>query len=176
MYKKQYGRMTVGAWLNCEMNRTSPPVMILLGVMLAVGGILVRAFVGGPHRTILELGIVHLIPPVWLMAVLWTVAFFTVGCAAGFVLGMHRGGYDGERYKGCMLFVLLAVLELCWYPTFFGAGLYFLSVLESILILCLSLAVTFCFYRVSKFAGMLFFLHDVWLIYMLILNFSAFFV
>ncbi len=176
MYKKQYGRMTVSAWLNCEMDRTNPLVMILLGVMLAVGGILVRAFVGGPHRALLELGIERLIPPVWLMAVLWTVALFTVGCAAGFVLGMRSGGYDGERYKGCMFFVLLAALELCWYPTFFGAGLYFLSVLESILILCFSLAVTFCFYRVSKFAGMLFFFHDVWLIYMLILNFAAFFI
>lgn len=175
MYKKKYGRMTVNAWLNSEMDRTNPVVMILLGVLMAVGGIVVRALVGGPHRALLELGIERIIPPVWLMAILWTVSFFTIGCSAGFVLGMRSGGYDGERYKGCMFFVLLAVLELCWYPTFFGSGLYFLSVLESILILCLSLTVTFCFYRVSKFAGMIFLLHNVWLVYMLILNFAAFF-
>ena len=175
MYKKKYGRMTVNAWLNSEMDRTNPVIMISLGVLMAVGGIVVRALVGGPHRALLELGIESIIPPVWLMAVLWTVSFFTVGCSAGFVLGMRSSGCDGERYKGCMFFVLLAVLELCWYPTFFGSGLYFLSVLESILILCLSLTVTFCFYRVSKFAGMIFLLHNVWLVYMLILNFAAFF-
>ena len=167
--------MTPGAWLSSELERTNPIFMIAIGLLLTVGGILVRAFIGSPHRTLLELGIGAMVPPVWIMTTLWTVALFGIGCGAGFVLGMRSGGYDGERYKGCMFFVLLAVLELCWYPTFFGAGLYFLSVLESILILCLSLGVTFCFYRVSKFAGAIFLFHTVWLIYMLILNFAAFF-
>ena len=74
-----------------------------------------------------------------------------------------------------MFFVLLGVLEMCWYPTFFGAGLYFISVLESIMILCLSLAVTLCFYRVSRLAGMILLFHNVWLIYMMILNFAVLF-
>ena len=51
----------------------------------------------------------------------------------------------------------------------------FISVLLSILILCLALATTFCFYRVTKFAGMLLLLHDIWLVYMLILNFAVLF-
>lgn len=175
MYKKKYGRMTLGAWLNSEMECTNPVVTVSLGVVMALGGIVVRAVVGGPHRAILELGIERLIPPVWLMAILWTVSLFTVGCAAGLVLGMRRGGYDADRYKGCMFFVLLGVLEMCWYPTFFGAGLYFISVLESIMILCLSLAVTLCFYRVSRLAGMILLFHNVWLIYMMILNFAVLF-
>ena len=164
MYRKKYGRLTVNAWLNAEMERSNPFVMLTVGVLLTVAGILVRAWVGSPYRTILHLGIGDLIPPAWLMAFLWSVAFLIIGCAAGFVLAYRTGGCDGEKYKGCMYFVLLAVLELCWYPTLFGANLVFLSVLESILILCLSLAVTFSFYRVTKFAGMLFLLHDVWLI------------
>ena len=175
MYKKKYGRMTPSAWLNSEMDHTNPVVTVAIGVLMAVGGIVVRALVGGPHRAILELGIDRIIPPIWLMAILWTVSFFTIGSAAGLVLGMQRGGYDADRYKGCMLFVLLAVLELCWYPTFFGAGLLFLSVLECICILILCTGVTLCFYRVSKFAGMLLLLHELWLIYMLILNFAVFF-
>ena len=175
MYKKKYGHMTPGAWLNSELERTNPIMMVAIGMLLTVGGILVRAFVGSPHRVLLELGIGDMLPPVWIMTALWGIALFSIGCGAGFVLGMRRGGYDGERYKGCMFFVLLAVLELCWYPTFFKAELYFLSVLESILILCLSLGVSFCFSRVSKFASAIFVFHTIWLIYMLILNFSAFF-
>ena len=175
MHKRKYGKLTVNAWLNSEMEHSNPFVMVAVGVLLTVAGILVRAWVGSPYRTILVLGIDELTPPVWIMTLLWSLAFLTIGCAAGFVLGYRAGGCEAEKYKGCMFFVLLAVLELCWYPTLFGANLVFLSVLESILILCLSVAVTFSFYRVTKFAGMIFFLHDIWLIYMLILNFAVLF-
>ena len=175
MYKKKYGKITVNAWLGSEMERSNPFLMITCGILLTIGGILIRAFVGSPYRSILELGIKDIVPPAWLMTLLWSLSFFIIGAAAGFVLGYRMGGCDGEKYKGCMLFVMLVVLELCWYPTLFGAQLIFLSVLESILILCLSIAVTLSFYRVSKFAGMILLLHSIWLIYMLILNFAILF-
>lgn len=175
MYKKKYGKMTVNAWINSEMERSSPALMVIVGLFLAVGAILVRAFVGSPYRTMMELGIGEIVPPVWIMTLLWSLSFFTIGCAAGFVLGYRIGGGESEKYKGCMLFVVLAVLELCWYPTLFGAQLVFLSVMESILILCLSVAVTYSFYRVTKFAGMILLFHDIWLTYMLILNFAILF-
>ncbi|MBE6589509.1 MAG: tryptophan-rich sensory protein [Ruminococcaceae bacterium] len=175
MYKKRYGKIKVGAWLTLEMNQSNAVLMLILGVAFTLGGIAVRFAVGSPHLTVLALDIGELLPPVWMMCVFWTVAFFTVGCAAGFVLGYRGSGCEVDKYKGGMLFVLLAVFELCWYPTFFGAGLLFLSVLECILILCLSICVTVCFSRVSKFAGMLLLMHDIWLIYMLILNFAVFF-
>ena len=175
MHKKKYGKMTVNAWLNAEMERSNPFVMLALGVFLTVAAILVRAWTGSPYEIMLALGIKDLIPPVWIMTLLWSIAFLTVGSAGGFVLAYRACGAEAEKYKGCMLFVLLAVLELLWYPTFFGAHLIFLSVLESILILCLSIAVTASFYRVTKLAGMLLLLHDVWLIYMLILNFAVLF-
>jgi tryptophan-rich sensory protein len=175
VFKKKYGKMTVNAWLVSEMEATRPWVMLLGGILLTAGGILVRLFCGSPYRRMLELGIAELTPPVWLMTLLWTVAFFTVGCAGGFVLGYRVAGCDGEKYKGCMLFVLFAVLELCWYPTLFGAGLLFLSVLECIAILCFAVGTTVSFYRVSKFAGLLLLMHVVWLCYLLILNFAIFF-
>ena len=167
--------MTVCAWINSEMEHSTPMVMIGMAVLFTLGGILVRAVTGSPYRMMLELGISDLVPPVWLMTFLWTVVLFTVGGAAGFILGYRERGLEGEKYKGCMLFVLLAVLELCWYPTLFGAGLVFISLLESVAILCFSVGVTICFYRISKFAGMILLLHDFWLIYMMILNFAIFF-
>lgn len=170
MYKKKYGRMTVSAWLNSEMEQSKPIVMILFGVLVFVIGWVVRFSVGAPYRMMLELGIGEIVPPVWLMALLWSMAFFTVGCAIGFVLCYREHGYPGEKYKGCMLAILLIVLEMLWYPIFFSAGLVFFSVLLSFLILCLSVAVTSCFYRVTKFAGMILLLHDIWLLYMVFLN------
>ncbi len=175
MHKKRYGKMTVNAWLNSEMEQSRPIVMAIGGVLLLVAGIMVRAFVGSPYPTMLLLEISDLVPPVWIMTLLWSLSFFSIGAAAGFVLGYRVGGNEGEKYKGCMFFVLLAVLELCWYPVLFGANLVFLSILVSIVILCLAVAVTVCFYRVSKLAGMILFFHDIWLIYLLILNFAVFF-
>ncbi len=168
--------MTVNAWLNSELERTSPTLMLLFGILFAAAGILVRLFAPSPYPTVLALELDALIPPVWLMTLLWTLAFFIVGCAAGFVLGYRiGGGGEIEKYKGCMLFVVLAVAELCWYPLFFGANFVFFSALLSLFILCVSVAVTVSFYRVTKFAGMILLLHDLWLIYMLILNFAVLF-
>ncbi len=175
MYKKQYGRMTVRGWLNSEMDCASAPLTVGAGVLLLIAGLIVRFKVGGPYRVMMEMGIGELVPPVWLMGLLWSLSLFLIGCAAGFVLGYKKSGYAIEKYKGCMVFVLLSVLELVWYYVFFGKSLVFISVLISIGVFVLSLWITALFYRVTKFAGMLFLLHDIWLLYMVILNCAVFF-
>ena len=158
-----------------ELSQSSPALMLLLGLGLMIGGIAVRIHVGSPYGVILALGVKDLLPPIWIMSFLRALSFFTIGCAAGFVLGYRETGCPGEKYKGCMLFILLAILELLWYPTLFGTAWVFLSAMESVLILCLSVCVTVNFYRVTKFAGMILLLHDVWLAYLLILTFAILF-
>ena len=175
MYRKKYGKMTVSAWLNAEMEQTSLPLTIFGGVLLAAACIAVRMVSGSPYRMMLELGISDLVPPVWLMSALRFLSFVTAGCAAGLVLGYRERGRYAEKYRGCMLFVLLAVLELCWYPTLFSAGMVFLSLLEAVAMLLLALCVTVSFLRVSKFSGLILILHSVWLCYLLILTFAVFF-
>lgn len=175
MYSKRYGKLTARAWLNREMENAHPFGMLLAGVGCMLGGIILRGCAGSPYPVILELGIGELIPPAWMMAFLWSASFFTIGCAAGFILGYRQAGGAEEKYKGCMLFLLLYAAELCWYPALFAARLVFLSALLCVLILCISIWVTACFYRVAKLAGLLLLLHDVWLIYMVILNFAVLF-
>ena len=175
LHKKKYGKITVGAWLNLELSQSSPLLMLFVGFGLLIAGIAVRIQVGSPYALILALGAKDIFPPIWLMSFVRALSFFTIGCAAGFVLGYREQGCQGKKYKGGMLFVLLAVLELLWYPTLFGAAWVFLSVLESILILILSVCVTVSFYRVTKFAGMILLLHDIWVSYLLILNFAILF-
>ncbi len=165
----------MGAWLNLELEQSSPILMILFGIGLMIAGIAVQIYVGSPYRVIMELGVNEIMPPMWIMSFLRTLAFFTIGCAAGIVLGYRDHGCKVEKYRGCLFFVVLAALELLWYPTLFGSAWVFLSVLESLLILCLSICVTVNFYRVTKFAGMILLLHDIWLIYLLILNFAILF-
>ena len=175
MHKKKYGKITVGAWLNLEMSQSSPALMLIVGIGLLIACIAVRIGVGSPYGVLLSLGVQELFPPIWLFSLLRGLSFFTIGATAGFVLGYRDVSCQGEKYKGGMFFILLAVLELLWYPTLFGAVWVFLSALERILILCLSVCVTFSFYRVSKLAGMIFLLHNVWLVYLLILSFAVWF-
>ena len=162
-------------WLNCELSRSHTVFSLIVGACFALLGIGVRFFVGAPYFTILALGIESLLPPIWLMCVLWTLSFFSIGFAFCFVLCYRSGCYEVEKYKGGMVFVLMAVLELCWYPTFFGVGLIFLSVLESAVIFLLSVGVTRYFWRVSELSGGVMLLHNGWLLYILILNFAVFF-
>ena len=162
--------MTVRAWLNSEMDCANPILTVGVGALLLIGGMIVRIRSESPYRTILEMGIGDIVPPVWLMTLLWSLSLFLIGCAAGFVLGYRRGGCEIEKYKGCMIFVILAILELSWYRIFFVSNLIFISVLVALLILSLGIWVTSLFYRVTKFAGMLLLLHDIWLICMTVLN------
>ncbi len=172
MYRKKYGRMTFAAWLNAEMDETSLPMTILGGVLLAAACIAVRWVTGSPHRVILELGIGDLLPPTWVLFLMRLFALFTAGCAFGVVLGNRCSGSVGEKYKGAFWFVLMAVLELCWYPTLLVRGLVLLTVLEAILMTLFAILATISFWRVSRFAGAIQAFHTLWLFYILVLSFT----
>lgn len=175
MYHKKYGKIRPLAYLSAELEMTEPWMMPVFGIIFAAIGVTVRSVVGSPYIFLLSLGVLDLVPPAWLMTFLWTLSFFVIGAAFGFVLGYRTGGRDPEKYKGGMLFLLLAVAELCWYPLFFSAKLVFLSALLSVLILCVAVATAVNFFRVSGFPGGIMALHCVWLCYFLILNFAVLF-
>ena len=67
LHHRKYGKLTVGAWLGLEMEQSHPAVMLAGGVLMTLGGILIRFFAGSPYMTVLALGIGDLVPPVWLM-------------------------------------------------------------------------------------------------------------
>lgn len=174
MFGRRKWRMTTRAWLSQEVSQTSLILTPVVGVLTLLCYIFLRALCGAPYRIMLELGISDLIPPVWLFTLLQAVAFFTIGCAAGFVLGFRPSCSMAEKYKGGMLFVLTAAVELCWYPLLFVGGAVFLSLLQSAVALALAVMTTVSFFRVSRFAGWIFVLHDVWLFYLLVLTFRIF--
>ena len=175
MYKKKYGRMTSAAWLNTELEHSSLFLTVFCGILVAVAYCVIRWVTGSPYRIMLELGIADIMPPVWLFSLLQLLGFLTVGCAAGLVLGWKDAGCAIDKYKGCLFFVLMAVVELCWYPTLFGGGLVFLAVLEALVMVCLAVCVAVCFFRISGLSGILISLHAVWLLYLMIFTCAVFF-
>ena len=100
LYKKRYGRMTVSAWLNSELEQTKPILMVIVGTLLLLIGGLVRLGVGSPYRMMLELGIGDLVPPVWLFTLLQLLGFLTVGC---YTLAKDtRTGYEDGNIQSVM--------------------------------------------------------------------------
>ena len=175
MYKRKYGRMTSSAWLNSELEQSSSFLTVFCGCAMAVAYFIVRWLTGSPYRMMLELGISDIMPPVWLFSLLQLLGFFSIGCGAGLVLGWRDCNCSVDKYKGCLFFVLLAAVELCWYPTLFGGGLMLLCVLEALLMMFLSICVAVCFFRISGLSGILLSLHSVWLLYLLIFTCAVFF-
>ena len=175
MYSRKYGRLTPGAWLSLEMEHSSPVLMLLSGALLFAACTGLRLLCGSPYPMIHAMGIEELLPPGWMLNALRAISCFLIGCGAGFAIAYRNPGSKEDKYKGCFLFVLLVILELLWYPTLFVWGLVFVSALERIMILCLNVGIVHCFYRVSKFAGVLFLLHALWQIYLLIVAFSILF-
>ena len=167
--------MTLSAYLNMEMEQSSQFLTLLGGFLLLIAAVCVRIICGPPYQMMLQLGISDLIPPVWLMTLLCLASFFLIGCAAGLVLGYRRASVQAEKYKGCLLFVLLAMLELLWYPTLFVKGLVLLSVLEALLMLFLGICVTVSFLKISRFSGTVMIFHDMFLIYLCVLAFAILF-
>ncbi len=175
MFGKKSCKMTARAWLSQESAQTNLIFTLVVGVITLFCYIIVRILCGAPYRMMLELGISDLIPPVWLFTILQAIAFFTAGCAAGFVLGFCTPCTLVEKYKGGMLFVLTTAVELCWYPLLFSGGLVVLVLLQSLLALFLAVWTTGTFFRVSRFAGWIFVFHTVWLFYLFILSLRIFF-
>ncbi len=175
MRHKKYGKLTFSAWWNLEMEQTNPGLMLITGALLMGVSIAVRIYTGSPYGVVLELGIKELIPPIWLLTFLRTLSFLLMGMAAGFTLGYRERGLQAEKYKGGMFFVLLCVVELFWYPTLFGSSMLLLSLFEMLLSLFLSVVVTACFYRVSRFSGTIMLFHTAWLLYLTGLHVFLFF-
>lgn len=175
MYRKGYGQMSLSGWLRLELEPCSIPAALISGALAAIAGLLLKIFSKSPYPVLLALGVGELVPPVWLMVLLWTVAFFTVGTSAGLILSYRERGCGGAKYQAGMFFLLLLVLEYLWYPTFFGATFVFLGALLSVLILCCSVALTVLSARLSRLVAGVLVLHDLWLVYLLILGFAVLF-
>ena len=173
MYKRKCGRMTVGAWLGMEIEQSSIALTLLLGTICVISAWIVRFSVGSPYTFLHAIHALERIPPVWLLSALASVSLFTVGCSGGFVIGYRSFGRRVEKYRALLWFLLLIACELIWYAIVFSLELLFLGVLWFVFTLCVAVAVTVAFSRVSKFASAILLLHDLWLIYLLVLCFST---
>lgn len=158
-----------------ELYGTDKACVVALPLVLLVTGIFTRWVSGSPIATLHYIGVSELIPPTWLMVLLFGASYIVAGLALGFALGERRGGRGEKKYQGAMWFCLALCLGYAWYPVFFCAKLFLVSAGLSLLCLFCSICASACFAHVSAASLALSAVYTLWLAYLALLNMQIFF-
>lgn len=150
-------------------SRGAACMLVCAGILLAVS-FAVRLSAGSPYEVMHRLHLWSYIPPTFIMMLIISFWYLLMGGVFGLCLGGCCRGREIEKYKGGMLFILLVVLELVWYPCFFVKTEVFFSLLLLLLCFLLCIGVTVCFWKVSGLCGVVMLFHCLWLLYLIAVN------
>ena len=149
--------------------------MLIGGALTTVAALLTRLTVGSPLTVAHKLEALLILPPLWVLSLLWLVHFTLLGAAAGFLLGCptHNPHQEAAMWRGCTFMVLAAVLSLVWYTLLFGK----LCLLPSWLCLLLSAgAAAVCaisWRQTKKGAAVVAFAFSLWQVCLFFLQFAV---
>ena len=172
----QYRNKTLSESLRCEYYRLDRSYLVALPIILLVLGIFTRWISGSPLSTLHYIGVKEIVPPSWLMILLFSLMYVVAGLSLGVALGNRFCAFGERKYQGAMWFCICLALGYVWYPIFFCARLFLVSLIIALLCLFSSICATICFMRVSGLAFTLSFIYDLWLLYLSFLNLQIFFV
>ena len=142
---------------------------LIVGGVLALLGMGVRLWWGSPNEGIMQMGIRHLLPPVWVMGLLWTLWYFALGSTLGAVLCAY-GSTCIAAWRGAFFFLLMLFAGYLWYPLFFVRQAPLLSFLVLLAVLSCAVLCALQWQKVSFAAAAVLWAHVLWLLYMLILQ------
>ena len=158
-----------------ECYRTDKKLLLIIPLLLLFLGIFTRWVCGSPLPTLHFLDVRMLVPPSWLMVLLFSASYIVAGLSLGISLGSCFCACAEKKYQGAMWFVIALALGYIWYPLFFCARLFLVSIIVCALCLFTSICATICFVSVSKLSFFLGIAYDCFLIYLLLLNLQIFF-
>ena len=171
----EFRRKSLMESLKCEYYRLEKSYLICVPIILIVVGIFTRWISGSPITTIHYIGIKAILPPIWIMILLFSVFYVVAGLSLGVTLGNKFCSCGEKKYQGAMWFCICLALGYAWYPIFFCSRLFFVSLIVDLLCLFSGVCATICFYRVSKLSFCLAIVYNAWLLYLTILNAQIFF-
>ncbi len=113
----------------------------ITGGALVGGALLFCAAMGSPLPTLHRLMALDILPPVWILSLIWLVGLFTVGAVAADMLTCPRGGrvMEASVWQGCAWLALSLALTVAWYALLFAR----FSLLASWISLLLAVGSTF---------------------------------
>ena len=150
-------------------NNNALTYALVVGGVLTLCGFCVRLWWGSPNPALTQLGIRHLVPPVWLMGILWTLWYFVLGAALGAVLCTH-GSCSIAAWRGGFCFLLMLGVGFMWYPLYLVRMNALLAL--GVILVCILCAIlcAWSWQEISAVAAAVVWLHVLWLLYMLILQ------
>jgi tryptophan-rich sensory protein len=160
--------------LRCAMAGRSLALPLIGGGVLLLVATLIRGVCGDPYQSGLLLLCGEIIPPVWVMTLCWMGWYVVLGGV--FVWVTFDGQCDpptvSRRYRGGMAYLAMLMLGFLWYPTFFCAGRVFTSALIVLGVLALCVVAGLIYWRsyTYRLAGVILFVHALFLLWMLLIN------
>jgi tryptophan-rich sensory protein len=164
--------------VRCAMAGRPVAVPLIGGGVLLLAATLVRGVCGSPYENGILLHCKDLLPPVWLMTLLWMVWYVLLGGAFALVMSDRRcDPYTvSQRLGGGMTYLGMLMLGFLWYPTFFCAGRVFAAALVVLGVLALCVFTALLYWRAYRPAALLLFAHALFLLWMLVLSVAVVFV
>ena len=122
------------------------------GILLIASSYIVKNAVQSPYILLHQTDALDLLPPLWLLTLLWYVLYFVSGFVAGHILSLAcvSTELDVKRYQGGMFFVIAITLSFAWYLLLFGPELFFLSWIICGVAATSFLLTAFCWLRLGK--------------------------
>ncbi len=112
-------------------------------------------------------------PPPLVFMMVWVLCFLLLGSAFGIAVSPCQCGGRKNKIRSIVLFSLLMLCILAWYPIFFSAGLFWFSLILCVSILLLSVFTLRSFARGNLLAASLMVLPILWFCFSLTLNFCV---
>ncbi len=87
--------------------------------------VFLRLTVGSPLPILRLLGADALLPPLWLVGILWLLSYALAGASVGYILACRAGGGDRDalRWRGITFMILAVTLSFAWYSLLFSSFL-----------------------------------------------------
>ncbi len=144
------------------------PLLIVIPINFIFG---ILSVVIGGHATLYRyLLLPKFAPSFFFFPIVWSLIYLLMGSAFALIFSRCRCG-TRRRLEAILLYALLMLWMLLWYPCFFGSRLFTLSLVISALILSTSLFVFRAFMSRSILSGLLMIPCILWFGFCMILNF-----
>lgn len=120
--------------------------------------VFVAITVGSPFPILRMLGAEGLLPPIWLMGLLWFASYALEGCAAGIAAGCLGGRGDVREtglWRGMTFLVAEITFSLAWYRLLFCSFLLFPSFCCLLLAVCAGIVCLLSWFPIHKLSAAL---------------------
>lgn len=145
-------------------------------LLLSLGSLLlgiVSALLGGGHSLYYHIRLPHFAPSAFAMWLVWTVVYLLIGAAAGLVVSAVQSCQIRFLKRGLIWWSIGLVLNLIWFPLFFGACAWLLALILIPAMIFFAFLTIRSFIRTSLLSAIIMVLYSGWLFICLFLQITV---